>query len=146
MDTFGTNAMAVLRASIVGAFAAGVLFAVWFVIGMVSVRHVSARDVFDIAAGAAIWVFLCTVVGPAITLPATALSALAGAAIVRLTGWSYWLPFQIGGFLVGTFVWWFAFNRGAPDKVMMFSNWLSAPFVGGIAGFIAGRVLARRWV
>lgn len=145
MNTFGTNALAVLRAAIAGAFAAGVLFAIWFVAVISHGPYASFREAFDIAAGAAIWVVVCTIVGPAITLPATAISALVGGAILRVTGWSAALPFQIGGFLVGTFVWWFSFNRGAPDQAVMFSSLLSAAFVGGFAGLIAGRVLPRHW-
>lgn len=150
MDTFGSNVLAILRAGFAGSIAAGIMFAIWMIVALIPpppLPSVSQGEALgNLLAVALFWPIAIGIAGAVVTVPLTAVSALVGTAILRRTGWSASRPFQIGGFLVGTFVWWFWFNRGAPDKVMMFSNWLSAPFVGGIAGLIAGRVLARRWV
>lgn len=151
MDTFGTNAVAVIRAGFAGSIAAGIMFAIWTVATVLMfsprippVSHV--ETLLNLMATALFWPIAIGIVGGAVTVPLTAIFALIGAAILRMTSWSPSLPFRIGGFLVGTFVWWFVFNRGAPDQVMIFGNLFSAPSIGGIAGFAAGHVLARHWV
>lgn len=150
MDTFGSNALAVLRAGFAGSIAAGVMFAIWMIFALTPPPPLSSisrgETLVNLLAVALFWPVAIGIAGAVVTVPLTAIFALIGAAILRMTSWSPSLPLRIGGFLVGTFAWWFVFNRGAPDQVMIFGNLFSAPSIGGIAGFAAGHVLARHWV
>lgn len=133
----------IVAASIVASVVGGVLVAIWISLTLVFLPGAKVPALVTLVTTYGTLAAFAVVLSVPITLALTTVSAIAAHIGLRHLGGHSATILPVGGFIVGFSVW-LAFVWGTDAPWHVVSNAWSAP-LGGIAGLVAGRILARLW-